>query len=79
MMNLTITCDNTGDHPLYNFQLLSADGKHRIEQSLRFAACRNFHQEFIVPCKVGKSDGIYRSLETDNKLSPVHIHVLYYI
>ena len=51
-MNIKISLDNTGDHPLYNFQLLSTDGKYRIEQSLRFAACREFHQEFMVPNEV---------------------------
>ena len=52
MMDIKISLDNSGDHPVYNFQLLARDGKYRIEQSLRFANCREFHKEFIVPCEV---------------------------
>jgi hypothetical protein len=51
-MDIKITLDNRGDHPLYNFQLLAKDGKYRIEQSLRFAACRDFHTQVIIPSKV---------------------------
>lgn len=48
-MNISILLDNTGDHPLFVCKLQSNDGKYRIEKSLRFAECRNFYQDFIVP------------------------------
>ena len=51
-MNIQVTLNNSGSHPVYNFQLLSRDGKHRVEKSLRFAPCREFHEDIVSSCDV---------------------------
>lgn len=51
-MELVITLDNSGDHPLFVFLLTSVDKKYKIETVHRFAACREFHRAFILKSSV---------------------------
>jgi hypothetical protein len=52
MMEIQVTLNAGGDHPTYNLQLKSKDGKYRIEQALRFATCRDFHVQIMEPCTI---------------------------
>jgi hypothetical protein len=51
-MDIKITLINTGDHPMYKIHLFSGDNIYNVEQTLRFAAYRDFQLQKLELCAV---------------------------
>jgi hypothetical protein len=56
LMEIKMTLNNTGEHPLYKMQLYSKDEVYKVEQSMRFAAYRDFHESVMSNCIVQMSN-----------------------